>query len=86
MLGHLFRIRSTMIVNRSFLGRGRGTPEESLQQGLDIILGAAADLYVSEPHCLEYAICAFETGWLYFLKADFCQSKEDDHIVRELGR
>ena len=66
-------------------GRGRGTAEESIQQGLDIVLEATADLYVSEPHCLEYAICAFETGFLYFLKSDYCQTKEDDHITRDLG-
>lgn len=75
-MGSLFRRRTQMTTDRSFLSK-RGSAEESIRAGLDCILGAFSVFQNSNTLVVEYAICNLEAGWLYLLQAEIVENCND---------
>ena len=79
ILGQLYRTRTLLITNRSFLSK-RTNPLDSIGMGLSYVSEALQIFFTSQVHLLEYAICSLESGWLYLL-----QELEDRGIRPELA-
>ena len=82
LTGQMYRERTTLMRNRCFLGRERGTISECIAQGLAQVLEAFEVFAYSKQHTTEHAICAVEAGWLYLLQSEE-PAYERNPLIRE---
>lgn len=78
-MAKLFRERSMLFSKRSFLSN-RGSPEESLEFGLDQAMEALPVFSLSKVLLVEHAICCVEIGYIYVLMSEYPQNSHDTSL------